>query len=308
MKPTVSVCVCTFRRPSLLGGLLDALAGEVVGAVDAEVVVVDNDAAASARSALDQARRRWPSLVLRDFVEPRQNIARARNLAVQQARAPWIAFIDDDEVPAAGWLGRLGETARRFGADGVLGPVVPRLPPETPPWIARGRFFDRPRHATGRAVPPAELRTGNLLVRRALLVDGERGRFDPAFGLSGGEDSVLLAALARRGARFVWCDEAAVFEAVPVDRATPRWLLRRAYGGGHGHARHLLRERGLRALPALLARGTGALGLGAGLGVPALALGEARREVAVRWLCVGAAGLGKLAALGPSRFEAYRAA
>ena len=54
-----------------------------------------------------------------------KNISLTRNRTVALASGDWLAFIDDDERAPAAWLEQLAETAERFGADGVLGPVEP---------------------------------------------------------------------------------------------------------------------------------------------------------------------------------------
>ena len=332
-EPLVSVCICTFHRPHLLPLLFDALATQerVPGAI--EIVVVDNDRAASATPAITAARARHPSLRIRSFLEPEQNIALARNRAVGRARGRYIAFIDDDEVPDPCWLSALLATAERTGADGVFGPVVPRLPVDVAAWIERGHFFDRPRHATGAEVPPDELRTGNALLRRELVAgpqpvapirlhvlsatsagDGSdeesadagrrEGPFDVAYGLSGGEDSTLFGTLAETGARFVWCDDAIVRETVPPERATLAYLLRRSFGGGHGYARLRLLREGARAVPSLLLRGGASVGCAALMSLATLPLGL---HHSVKWTRIGAAGIGKLLGITPLTFEPYRA-
>ena len=141
--------------------------------------------------------------------------------------------------------------AVRFGADGVMGPVIPVLPDTAPTWIRRGKFFARPRHATGEPVPGNELRTGNALIAARWLRHFE-GPFDPTYGLTGGGDSDLLRRLAEAGAEFVWCDEAPVAEAVAPERLRLGWLLRRAYRGGQGWARFAQAKRSH--------RGSGTLG------------------------------------------------
>jgi succinoglycan biosynthesis protein ExoM len=304
MTPLVSVCVCTYRRPALLARLIDALAAQDRLAGPCEVVVVDNDREQSASPVLDDARARHPELALATACEPRQSIARARNRAVGLARGSWVAFIDDDEEPPATWLATLYETARACSADGVVGPVIPRLPSDAAPWLVRGRFLERPRHATGTRVPDDELRTGNLLVRRSVLVEHARddGPFDPAYGLSGGEDSDLFGRLARGGARFVWCDEAPVHEAVPAQRATLRYLLAIAFSAGQVHAHQRVRAQGTRAIPELLGRGGAAVCMGGVLAIVTMPLGLDR---AVRWARVAAAGAGKLAGFTGSRSERY---
>jgi succinoglycan biosynthesis protein ExoM len=299
----LSVCVCTFRRPELLAELLAALARQegLDDDVGVEVVVVDNDVDGSAAPVIASMRARSNRFLLRDFVEPVQNIALARNRAVAEARGEWIAFIDDDEVPARRWLAQLRAAARRFAADGVFGPVLPLLPDGAPRWIAAGRFFDRPRHPTGAAVPTDELRTGNVLLRRAVL-DGVPGPFEPAYGRSGGEDTVLFEHLVGTGARFVWCDEAAVHERVPPARARLGFVLRRSFGGGHGHARHVLGLRGVKAVPTLLVRGAGALASAPLVALASLPFGV---HHAVRWCCLGAGGAGKLLGLTPVEYHGY---
>lgn len=295
--PLISVCICTYRRPWLLERLLTALAAQedLPGAF--EVIVVDNDDEGSANGILAAARHRHPGLALRTAREPRKNIAHARNRSVALAEGAWIAFVDDDEEPGPTWLAALYRTARAFAADGVSAPVVPRVPDGAAGWIVRGRFFERPRHPTGAQVPIGELRTGNLLIRRELLVNptlGPDGPFDPAFGLSGGEDNHLLGRLASAGACFVWCDDAPVHEVVPEERATLRYLLRNAYRGGHTYARQQLRGVGQRAVPTLVLRGGGAAGAGAVLAVASLPFGIHR---SVRWARIGVAGAAKLLAI-----------
>jgi succinoglycan biosynthesis protein ExoM len=306
--PTITVCIATFRRPVLLEELLVALSRQE-GATPFDVVVVDNDAAGSAAPAIARARAAIAdanrSIELRSSIEPEQNIARARNRALAEARGEWLAFVDDDERPGERWLADLYATVQRCGADGAFGPVVARLPAGAPRWAKSGRFFERPRHQTDSVVPSGELRTGNALIRRSLLaVDGGAGPFDPRFGLSGGEDTVALARLAAAGARFVWADHAVVEERVPPERARLGFLLRRSFSGGCGHALHRLDHEGAAAAPSLLARGAGALGCAAVMSLATLPLGAHR---AIAWCCVGASALGKLLGLAGLRSELYRA-
>jgi len=300
--PEVTICICTFRRPQMLTALLEALASQRDLHILWEVVVVDNDAAESASHTIARARARHTHLIIRDAVEPVQSIAEVRNRAVSISRGRWIAFIDDDEVPEEGWLSHLILAAGRYHADGVFGPVLPVLPNGTADWIRRGQFFDRPRHASGTVVPVGELRTGNCLISRAVLGSVE-GPFDLAFGLSGGEDSSLLAVLRDRGARFLWCDEARVREQVPLERVSLSYLLRRALADGMTHARGQIRVRRGASGWVLALKGLAQLVLGL-LAAPFMAL-RGRHAGAV-WLQRAAAGAGKALAVTRLRVERYR--
>ena len=265
------------------------------------MVVVDNDAERSAAAVVEEARAELPGLRLVYAAEPERNIALARNAAVRLASGDRFAFIDDDEVPSMGWLAHHAETLRRYRCDGVFGPVLAALPEESPRWVVRGRFHDRPRHRSGEPVPADELRTGNAFLRSALLRTRE-GPFDSAYGRTGGEDTELFASLVRQGARFVWCDEAVVHESVPTARTSLWWLLRRAFRGGQSHAIRRRTETGLPTAVALAV--VGAVTVAGSLVAAMLALPFGRHR-AVACLRKGASGLGKVAALTLYRWEEY---
>jgi succinoglycan biosynthesis protein ExoM len=231
--PTASICIATYKRPEGLGRLLESLeAMKCPDGVSIEVLVVDNDAEASAAAiARDHASALAP---LHYLVEPRQNIAHARNRALERARGEWLLFVDDDEFVDEGWLAAYLEFVERRQCDGAFGPVLPRLEIEVTPWLDAEGFFSRPRHANGAAMPADELRTSNAIVRRSCF--GSQ-LFDPAFGRSGGSDSALFGRMYAKGAHFEWCDAARVTESVPPERHRPGWLVQRAFRGGCVHGR-----------------------------------------------------------------------
>src|SRR6266436_1923660 len=98
MSPThITVCICTFRRPELLGRLLEELRDLCTqGRFVYSIVVADNDSAESGRKTAERfaASDTVPTVYC---VEPVQNIALARNRAVANAGGDFVAFIDDDE-------------------------------------------------------------------------------------------------------------------------------------------------------------------------------------------------------------------
>src|SRR6266568_8496339 len=100
----VTVCVCTFRRPALLERLLEKLQHQTTnGLFTYSVVVCDNDAEQSATSIVSAARENV-GIEITYCCEPRENIALARNKALEGARGNFVAFIDDDEFPTSDWL------------------------------------------------------------------------------------------------------------------------------------------------------------------------------------------------------------
>jgi glycosyltransferase involved in cell wall biosynthesis len=161
-------------------------------------------------------------------VEPEQNIALARNRAIENARGDFLAFIDDDEFPDEDWLLNLYRACHEFRADGVLGPVRPYFEIEPPLWIIRGKLCERESFPTGTTIRDGKYtRTGNVLLNRKVFMDKEN-RFDPRFGKTGGEDGDLFRRMIQKECIFVWCNEACVNEIVPPHRFKRSYYLKRA--------------------------------------------------------------------------------
>ncbi len=313
----LAVAVPTFRRPEMLADLLAALvaeaeiAGAAPGAVVdgqpvdvapavVEVLVIDNDPQQTAEPVVAAHRHRHTGgPAVRYLPEPEPGVVAVRNRALSEA-TDLVAFIDDDELPEAGWLAQLLTTRVRFDAELVAGVVLADYESELDPWIAAGRFFVRRRMPTGSVLDVAA--AGNMLLDLAAIRRTNLS-FDPRFGLTGGEDTFLTRQLGRRGVRMVWCDEAIIYDRVPSSRMTRRWVLARAMSSGNTAGTiDVLLARGagqraavrLRLLGKSLARVAGGLGrAGVGYvlrrpvdqarGVRAVARGVGMAMAAVGW-------------------------
>ncbi len=248
----ITVCICTFKRAQLLSRLLHELTGQDTdGQFTYSIVVVDNDQLRSAEAVVSEFVKNSPILA-RYCVESRQNIARARNKAVENAEGDFIAFIDDDEFPTRVWLLSLLKTLTEYQVDGVLGPVKPHFDAEPPRWVIEGGFHDRPMDPTGTRLDWSKCRTGNVLLKRQLFAQTE-----PPFRPEclSGEDQDFFRRMIEKGHAFVWCNEAVAYEVVPPARWKRSFLVRRALFRGvfsvrnHGFpARRILQS--VIALPA----------------------------------------------------------
>jgi succinoglycan biosynthesis protein ExoM len=226
---TVDICIATFLRPALLVRLLTSLAGmNVPTSCIVRIIIVDNDAAASARESVRAFEQTAPFPVLYD-VEPVQNIALARNRCLAMGDATYCAFLDDDEYVHADWLVEMLRACMQYCADVVFGPVLFDLGASAPQWLRSGSFYRAPRHPSGSTRNSGG--TGNVLIRRSLLTQIGPW-FDPAFGLTGGEDHELFGRICQAGYRMVWCDTALVHETVQESRMTVRYLTLRALRSG----------------------------------------------------------------------------
>jgi glycosyltransferase involved in cell wall biosynthesis len=190
------------------------------------IIVVDNEGSPQSKAICDQfaSKLKCP---LSYCCELRRGLSYVRNKAVEVASefADAVVFIDDDEAPSPGWLKHLTACQQAYGADAVSGPIIPHFMSEVPQWISAGRFFDRPRYATGTVLPVAA--TGNVLI--CMDVFDRIGLFDDRFALTGGEDSDFFARLYESGGLIAWADKAVVEEWVPASRMTLKYVLQRAY-------------------------------------------------------------------------------
>ncbi len=227
----ISIVVPTFRRESYLGPLFAALAAQVDGVAGRiEVVLVDNSPEASAEGTAAKAPR-----FVRYVHEPRTGVAQARNRGVAEARGGHVIFLDDDEIPAPGWLAAFAAAAAR-GDKATFGAIEPTFEEDPPEALRRplDRVFSRRLPvASGADVRHlrAYLGSGNSMFRREVLAL-EEPPFDTAFD-SGGEDVWLFRRLVdKHGVLLTWCPEALVHEIVPRRRATLAFLRYRRFSDG----------------------------------------------------------------------------
>lgn len=291
MSALVVIGIASCLRPRMLGRCLDSIAALELppdGAV--EVVVVDNDAAGSARPVCDARQAGFP-LPLHYVPEPVRGISSARNRAIGTALergADWLAFIDDDEQADPHWLLRLCERRAQSGADIIAGPVIPV--DEDAPLPAD----PVPAKAIASGASPRHVAAGNVLFSTRLAT--ELGlRFDPYFNLIGGEDFDFFDRASALGATAVWEAGAILFEWVPPERRTTRYQFFRHYSGAINAVVRVRRRRGrlhtwLRFLPKLIGKLLGSLVM-----LPGALVGQARarRELIKR----SAAALGYASAL-----------
>lgn len=236
-----SVVVCTRNRSVALAEACEGALALATG-IDWELVIVDN---ASTDDTLEVARRLardHPGRV-RVEVEPTLGLSTARNLGVRLARGGWLAFLDDDAVPAPGWLDAY---AGALAAPGVLaagGPIDPAYAGPLPDWFEPGfelylAAWDRGSEAHRLAY--AEYPRGaNMAFRREAF---ERcGDFDFRLGRRGRslrscEEIELCLRIERSGGSVVYAPGARVRHRVETVRLTPEWFAARFAAQGFSEA------------------------------------------------------------------------
>lgn len=254
----LTIAMLTYRRNDYLAQVIPELLAQADDVCDAQttasVLIVDNDPQAGARAVVEAARAALaggqseaaePSgsadsdaaatsrLVY--VHEPEPGIVAGRNRALSQAHgSDALVFIDDDEIPSPGWLKALVSTWRAQGCAAVTGPTPPTFEVDPSAWVTASGAFDSWEAADGAQVRSAD--TGNLLLDLA-VVERLGLRFDPRYGLTGGEDSLFTRQLTRAGGVIRFAAGAVVTKRVPAARARRTWVLERSLRSGSSWAR-----------------------------------------------------------------------
>jgi GT2 family glycosyltransferase len=231
--PDIAVVVPTRRRETRLAFLLDALAEQTLDAQRFETIVVRDGDWQGPRTAPPKG------LEVRFASQPDpRGPASARNVGWRMARAPLVAFTDDDCRPSPRWL---AELVRAAGRPGVF--VQGRTEPDPDErhllgGLARSQLIEGPTIAS---------QTCNMAYPRELL---ERlGGFDEGYGFPAAEDTDLGLRARAAGAEPVFSDAALVWHAVVPRhlsralRETVRWKDVASLLARHPEFRSVLRYR-----------------------------------------------------------------
>jgi glycosyltransferase involved in cell wall biosynthesis len=242
--PQVSVIVPTRNRSGLIRTLLGDLSGQDAADLQFEVLLVDNASHDDTRAVALAVAARDPRV--RYIYEPSRGASLARNRGIAAARAPILAFIDDDVRPAPDWVRTAWRSMTRHPeVDCIGGRIEPHWPASPPPWLTPGLFgpvalqigrddgayFDR-EHASGC------LMSANFVCRAAVL--RELGGFSPQFQRD--EDRELNLRLWRAGRRGMHDDSLIVYAQVQRERLTRRHHRDWHAVTGQSHARLQYRD------------------------------------------------------------------
>jgi len=165
----------------------------------------------------------------------------ARNTGAAAATTGLVAFLDDDAAAEPGWLAGLLDAVERPGVVGAGGFVAAEWSSGAPGWFPGefnwvvGASYD------GSPTTLTPVRNGwaeNMIVRRDAFaaVGGFRTGFGKLGAHSRPEDTDLCIRLQESGGSWLFQPAAVVLHAVPAERSTVPFFLRRCWHEGRGKA------------------------------------------------------------------------
>jgi GT2 family glycosyltransferase len=229
--PAISVAICTHNRFEDLHNALEALTRQTHPINAFELLIVDNSSDHAARDMFRASHRLPANARWLDSSPP--GLSRARNVALEKAKAPVVAFLDDDATPCRGWLEALAETfVRHPDAAAVAGPIEAQWPNERPAWLPprqEGALTVLDLGPEDRTLLAHEYGYGaNLAVKRDLAL--AVGAFDEQLGRNGGmsllsgEEVALQDRLRAAGHVINYAAEARVLHRMRPERLTRNWF------------------------------------------------------------------------------------
>ncbi len=219
--PRIAVLVCTFRRPEYLGDLVAALESQALEPAEFEVIIVDDASGDGSWERLEALTNDTSLRMLALRHDVNMGPAAGRNHAAAHARAPLLAFTDDDCLPTEAWLPSLLRVFADETVDVVQGQVVPH-----PDEMATAGPWD---HTVWVTEPSPFFETCNVAYRRVVYERAggfdahdlflRAGRGDRHFG----EDADLAWRVLATGAGSAFAHDALVHHRC-VPRTYREWL------------------------------------------------------------------------------------
>lgn len=306
----LTVCICTHNRPRYVRDCLDGFGRQTVPRHTYSLLVVDSGSDAGAAAELRALATQYNARLVR---LDRAGVSLARNAGAWAARTRFVAFIDDDAIPAPNWIESVLASIARPGRPPAVigGRILPKWEAPLPAWwprSLRGVLSIIEHEGEGeyrtKAVPPGlEPYAANMVVHvlSLLAVGGFRadsGRHGN--NLLSDEDVLLAWRLQDAGYSVRYDSRVVVHHQIQARRLNPAWLLSRLYWQGAStvttrrqlhHPEAVWRELPRRLAVAML------------FGPLALIPRDSTFLLAARWRAAYAAGFIR-AALGPSPGEA----
>jgi len=240
--PAISIIVPTYNRCEMLRRTLQSLLVQNFHDISHEVIVVDNNSNDRTREVVEEFVSANPS-DFRYAFEPQEGIPYARNKGLAEARAPIIAFTDDDGFVDVDWAFQIKTIFDQQPEVSYLGgKVLAKWSHEPPAWLtekhwsplALADFGNEPFYID--LTNPICLITANFACRREII--DEVGPFSLEFARC--QDHELQVRIWKAGKRGMYRPEIIVTADVPEERLTKTY--HRRWHRRHGFYMAKLRE------------------------------------------------------------------
>ena len=233
--PTFTVCICTRNRVAYLRDTIEAVRTQALPRGLFDVLVVDNGSSDGTSDMVNECFGSSENLIVRCVREEVAGLSRARNRALAETTSDFIAFLDDDAIPAPGWLAALSDAfISSPDVDVVGGGIIPVYEGGAPVWLSsRVEAVFMPQ-IPGEGLRPVRYPHypygANIAFRRTIF--HRIGLFREDLGYCGSnlvpaEETELLIRAEKSGAIILFEPRASVRHLIPRERVTKKYLRKR---------------------------------------------------------------------------------
>jgi len=237
----VTVCICTHNRPGYLHDCLDGLCRQTASASLFDILVVDSASTSDAAAQMAHMVRDIPNARLLTVNQP--GVSHARNAGADRARGIYIAYIDDDAIPAPDWIEQILHAISERQPALIGGRILPHWEAPLPEWwpptlratLSIIELEGQGEYRTGELPPDLEPYGANMIVHLpALRAIGGFGHSSGRVGqaLLSDEEVQLAWRLQAAGYSVRYDSRIVVRHQIQAARLKPSWLLSRQYWQG----------------------------------------------------------------------------
>jgi glucosyl-dolichyl phosphate glucuronosyltransferase len=238
----LTVCICTHNRPRYVRDCLEGIRLQTVPRQRYAVLLIDSGSTGDNPAALRALADEYDARLIR---LDRPGVSIARNAGAWGARSRYIAYIDDDAIPAPDWVERILEAVAEPGPipSVIGGRILPKWEAPLPAWwpeALRGvlsiiEHEGRGEYRTNAVPTKLEPYAANMVVHVLTLLSA--GGFGHSVGRYGdvllSDEEVQFAwALQDNGHLIRYDSSIVVHHQIQAQRLRPEWLLSRLYWQG----------------------------------------------------------------------------
>jgi glucosyl-dolichyl phosphate glucuronosyltransferase len=133
----ISVVICSYNREQYIIDAIDSLYNQTLSKDLYEVIVVDNNSIDNTKAVCLSYIQSHTGYNIIYIEEKNQGASFARNTGAALAKAPLLAFMDDDAVADKDYLERIIYFFEHHpDADGLGGRIIPKYIPAEPKWMS----------------------------------------------------------------------------------------------------------------------------------------------------------------------------
>lgn len=232
-KRRVSIIIPTYNRAKILRYCLDSLVEQTADKTHYEVIVINNNSTDDTEEiAKDFVRKHSNFLVLQ---EKEQGLSHARNRGFKEAKADYVAYLDDDTKPFKDYVDRMIWVINNYDFDAFGGRYVPWYLHHKPRWF-RDEYASNGYMLKKIGELRAEFISGGVIVFKKSVLES-LGGFPTGIGmnakrLSYGEETNVQVKMRAKGLKIGFDPDLVVEHMVADYKLSVFWFFKSAYASG----------------------------------------------------------------------------